>query len=381
MPTWGELAQQFGELAPPLRRYRIFYVWGGDDITELRGDRYEPERHRFEALAQIAGLKLSEIPRTELVPAVMARPPGRARWYEALRWHSEMFHESGGAQSVVAGVLQPRNFSGYVPNPADVSATLALHFSTMEPPPIRELTWRERFGTWRRSVVGVVIFWSALVVLIASGWQIFRWIRNTPEGGQTAVHLPSTVTSAPAPQSVTASLPSPPAPTSAPANSVGKVYSNSGIIAPGATGQIIQQRGQQRPPPRFMSQKQIDAATAELRKARGGNVARINYSADNDVDEIETFYDQVVRLVQNSGRWEVVTEHIGRSMSFADRGTLTGEGVRCTSSSEYGDMAIEAMRLSGFRCIGKARDWAVSEANKAGTDVVISIGSRFVPPE
>jgi hypothetical protein len=107
MPTWGELDQQFKELVPALRRHRIFYVWGDEDVTELRGYGFENERRRFEALAQIAGLKLSEVPAAEINPR-RADPPARTRpMDEAPRWHSGLFRKSGGGQSVVAGIKQP----------------------------------------------------------------------------------------------------------------------------------------------------------------------------------------------------------------------------------------------------------------------------------
>lgn len=135
------------------------------------------------------------------------------------------------------------------------------------------------------------------------------------------------------------------------------------------------------PRKRIISTRQRAAATAELSKAPTGSVIRLNYAAENGVDEVENFYAQVEAIFSDSQHWQVVPSRIGKSMGFADGGALTGEGVRCTSYSETGKKAIEAMRLAGFPCIGEARDWSVSYESRPRSDVVISIGSRFVPSE
>jgi hypothetical protein len=198
MPTWGELDQQFRELAPALRRYRIFYVWGGEDVTELRGDGYEPERQRFEALAQIAGQKLSEIRRTEVEPAVLGRSPGRARWYEALRRHSGVFHESGGGRSTVAGEEQPPTFSGYVANPAEVSATLALQMSHL---PLSWWAWiKAKKVSLGSAAAGVAI----LGYLGVHPW----WVKTvTPPPAPSYAPAPVNVAPSSAPVPVIASAP------------------------------------------------------------------------------------------------------------------------------------------------------------------------------
>jgi hypothetical protein len=360
MPTWSELDLQFRELEPALRHHRIDYQWGGGgDILELRGV-HSRQVHRFEILADIAGRKLS--PQDQLEPAVMARPAGRERWFEALRWHSGVFEYGPVVQSVLNGAPQPYTYTGSVQNPADASATLALHFSDLEPPPIAPASkWPRWLSTLPARIVASIAFLSTLVGSIVGLVQLERWHHNTPEPGHVEIHSVS-------------------APTPSISNSVGNVYGNSGIVAPGATGPITQV-GQLPPPPRVMTPEQMAVAVDELRKAHSGSIIRLNYSADNGVDEVEKFYAQVHAVFKQSKHWRVFPSRIGKSMGFAGGGTLTGEGVRCTSSSKAGKIAIEAMRLAGFPCIGEARDWNVTAEGRLRSDVVISIGSRFIPSE
>jgi hypothetical protein len=187
MPTWADLDLEFRTLDPALRQYRIDYQWGGGDVIELRGV-HSPQLNRFEKLADIAGRKLSEVAHDELNPAVMARPVGPLRWYEALRWHSGVFEHGHVMVSEVGGVPQPDTYSGRVRNPADASATLALHFSALEPPPMLPPKRFHLLDTWRKRVVAAVVFLAALVGSVIGIWQGVRWIRNMPEADQSMVH-------------------------------------------------------------------------------------------------------------------------------------------------------------------------------------------------
>ncbi len=154
---------------------------------------------------------------------------------------------------------------------------------------------------------------------------------------------------------------------------------NSGIITQGQIGSntII---NSPIPSPRVMTPEQMAAAVNELKKAFPGATVRLNYSADNRVDEIEKFYGQVIAVFENSQRWLITPSRIGKSMGFVDGGTLTGEGVRCTPASKAGDIAVLAMKVAGFPCMRDARDWMVSGRDNP-PDVVISIGSRFIPQQ
>ena len=173
-----------------------------------------------------------------------------------------------------------------------------------------------------------------------------------------------------------------PTPNAAPSvvNSVGMVYNNSGIIAPGATGAITQQvQGYVPPPPRIMSEQQLAAAAAKLQTAPAGSIARLNYAASDDNKEVQHFFMQVEMAFRRADHWRVTTQRIGKSTWTADGSTLTAEGIGCTVVGEHGGIAVDAMTAARFPCSRKAADWAV--ASPPPGDVVISIGSRIIPQE
>jgi hypothetical protein len=130
---------------------------------------------------------------------------------------------------------------------------------------------------------------------------------------------------------------------------------------------------------RVISPEKISAATAALESAAGGSKVRINYAAENGDAEIESFFKQVTELFTAAKHWQVETARIGRSMNFADGGTLTGEGIGCSASGEVGMMAKKAMGISGFPCMREPADWGTKHG--APADIVISIGSRIIPPK
>ena len=163
-------------------------------------------------------------------------------------------------------------------------------------------------------------------------------------------------------------------------NSVGTVYSNSGIIAPGATGSITQQvQGYVPPSPRVMTDEQLAAAVAKLQTAPPGSIARLNYAASDGNKEVQQFSAQVEMAFRRADHWKVINQRIGKSMGTADGSTLTAEGIGCTVVGDHGGIAVDAMAAAGFPCTRKAVDWGV--ASPPPGDVVISIGSRIIPQE
>jgi len=86
MPTWIELDQQFRELQPALRLHRLDYQWGDAGVYyHLAGGGISDATHRFEALARIAGAKLSELPPDLLTCLELGREDPAERWYETLK--------------------------------------------------------------------------------------------------------------------------------------------------------------------------------------------------------------------------------------------------------------------------------------------------------
>lgn len=134
------------------------------------------------------------------------------------------------------------------------------------------------------------------------------------------------------------------------------------------------------PPYRVIPTEKMTASVATLRSASDGSKVKINYAAVDGDKEIEPFSKQVTALFAAANHWHVETARIGKSMNFADGGTLTGEGIGCTESpNSAGAIAEKAMEVSGFPCANKAADWG--SPYKEHADVVISIGSRIIPPQ
>lgn len=139
MLTWLELDKQFRDLGAHYAR--LDYQWGAAGVYyRLAGGMYG-DAARFEALAQIAGTKLSELPADVLHADVMQRHPAEDRWYEALRHHSGAFrHGTVGTQSDADGTHAGHIYSGTIDRPVAASSIVALKFSVIAaaPPPVVE---------------------------------------------------------------------------------------------------------------------------------------------------------------------------------------------------------------------------------------------------
>lgn len=131
MPTWSELQAQFDELRETLRLCRIDYQWGAAGIHyHVAGGGFSPSTKRFEALAEIAGAKLSDVPAGVIDASVFRAADSRARWYEALRYHSGAFRLAFIAQGQHNGDSDAGSiYTGSLAQPADASAVLALRLS------------------------------------------------------------------------------------------------------------------------------------------------------------------------------------------------------------------------------------------------------------
>jgi hypothetical protein len=133
VPAWEELKTDFDSLAGSLRFHRIDYQWGAaGEYVNLTGGRVTSATRRFEVLAAIAGAKLADYPADLLNPDVLRTEDPRLRWYHALRHHSGAFeHGPFGYQTDDAGNHTGNIFTGSLNQPAEASATLALHFSAI----------------------------------------------------------------------------------------------------------------------------------------------------------------------------------------------------------------------------------------------------------
>lgn len=81
------------------------------------------------------------------------------------------------------------------------------------------------------------------------------------------------------------------------------------------------------PPYRVIPPEKMTASVATLRSASDGSKVKINCAAVDGDKEIERFSKQVTALFAAANHWHVETARIGKSMNFADGGTLTGEGI------------------------------------------------------
>lgn len=130
---WKELQTEFDALRDVLRFYRIDYQWGAAGIYyRLAGLGANHMTRRFEVLANIAGLKLSELPEEVLNPQIHNAADPISKWYETLRHHSGSFSVGFvGQQSGDNGEDLGSIFTGSLAPPADLSALLCLQFSSI----------------------------------------------------------------------------------------------------------------------------------------------------------------------------------------------------------------------------------------------------------
>jgi|GEM_PF-3501025 len=133
MMTWKELQTEFDALRNSLRFCRLDYQWGSAGIYyRIAGGGRNHATRRFEALANIAGLKLSELPEEVLNTQIHNTADPISKWYEALRHHSGSFDFGFAAQeSGDNGESLGSIFTGSLHHPADSSALLCLQFSSI----------------------------------------------------------------------------------------------------------------------------------------------------------------------------------------------------------------------------------------------------------
>lgn len=134
MLTWLELDEEFRALGQIWAR--LDYQWGAAGTYYRVAGQRNAGTQRFEALAQIAGMKLSELPVGELHDDVMVRHAPEERWYEALKHHSASFeHGIVGIQSDSSGTHMGHIFSGHIQLPTAASSVLALKYSVLSAAP------------------------------------------------------------------------------------------------------------------------------------------------------------------------------------------------------------------------------------------------------
>jgi hypothetical protein len=136
MEKWIEIDAAFRELQPAIYFYRLDYQWGAAGVYyRLAGGGVNDCTRRFETLARIAGMKLSELPPGTLHQDVMTPDNPTERWYEALKHHAGSFqHELAATQVADDGTPMGHIFSGTIYNVVSASGVLALQLSTVPIP-------------------------------------------------------------------------------------------------------------------------------------------------------------------------------------------------------------------------------------------------------
>lgn len=146
MPDWSELRKEFESLREDLRESRIDFQWGAAGTHyRLAGAISSHSKRQFEILADIAGKKLSELPEDSLEQSVLHAEGPTCRWYEAIRSFGTFEFRSMGTQQDEAGNDCGKIYLGTIQAPAEVSALLCLHFSTMQRPSTEEV-----HSSWNR---------------------------------------------------------------------------------------------------------------------------------------------------------------------------------------------------------------------------------------
>jgi hypothetical protein len=133
--TWLELDKQFHELGQIY--VRLDYQWGDAGTNYRLAGPVTAASQRFEALAQIAGMKLSELPADALHAGVMQRDAADERWYEALRYYSKAFEDymPGTLHDPDDGTFRGNVYMGHIQAPVEASSVVALRLSVVAPAP------------------------------------------------------------------------------------------------------------------------------------------------------------------------------------------------------------------------------------------------------
>jgi hypothetical protein len=176
MPTWSELQAEFQNLREPLQFHRLDFQWGAaGEYYRIAGGVSSATR-QFEALAEIAGEKLSELPPRVLPEAVLRPAAAYARWYEALRHCSGDF-ELGhcGWQTDDEGNHAGNIFTGVMNHPVEASALVALRFSAL---PAAVTPQIDAVPQEREILELKPSFWGIAVDLKALWQRLMSWKRG-----------------------------------------------------------------------------------------------------------------------------------------------------------------------------------------------------------
>lgn len=130
---WLELKKEFENLSGELARHRIDYQWGAAGTYYLlTGASKSAATRKFEALIEISGRKLSEIPERVLTKGLRDLSDPVARWHEFTKQFSGAFeHNFVATQRSDTGYHMGNIYTGTVYNPAETSALLCLKLSSI----------------------------------------------------------------------------------------------------------------------------------------------------------------------------------------------------------------------------------------------------------
>ncbi len=137
MPSWQELESRFKELLPAMGDARVDGQWGSaGEYWHVAAYFGANARKRFEALAFIAGEKLSEILENGRSPddELLAENDPKVRWYKAIWKISGTFeHRLSGRELDDNGNAVGTIYGGTIPSIVEASITLCLELGARYP--------------------------------------------------------------------------------------------------------------------------------------------------------------------------------------------------------------------------------------------------------
>ena len=134
MSNWLELEQRFLEMVQPMRGARVDRQWGAEgEYWRLAAWNDLESKKRFEALAEIAGQKLSEVDLSneENCAEITQENDFVIRWYRAIWSISQRFETNMPSQALdKEGNSLGYIYTGSIKNIIEASATFCLELST-----------------------------------------------------------------------------------------------------------------------------------------------------------------------------------------------------------------------------------------------------------
>lgn len=158
MPTWKELETDFRELQAALQSSRLDVQWGtSGEHWRLAGGHIQNDRRRFEALAHVAGEKLSDTLQAsdENYEEILSEPNPMWRWYKGIWKISQNFEYASTYRDIDENnEVVGHGSTGSIKRPGEASAVFCLELSARYPEQEGEESSLRAF--WNKYIVHIV---------------------------------------------------------------------------------------------------------------------------------------------------------------------------------------------------------------------------------